>query len=73
MKPAYVMVDSFDVVKQFEIDLDITKTISLDLETWGLDCFTDKIRLAQVEVNDIVYVVNMESSDLAKSLLFTMV
>lgn len=73
MKPNYILVTSTDIVEQFEKSLEQTDTVSFDLETTGLDCFVDRLRLIQFEVNEDVYIVNVEDSGKAKSYFFTMI
>lgn len=64
MQKAYVIVETPVDVGNFQADLQKTKTVGYDIETTGLDPYLDRIRLAQFEVNNNIYILNLDDGDL---------
>lgn len=63
---SYVLIDTFKKIADFQEDLKLTKDIGLDLETNGLDWTTNEIRLAQFEVNDKIYFLNLDEQPIER-------
>ena len=59
MNQIYKLVTGAKEIAEFQIDLLATDTVVLDIETDGLDTFTNKIRLVQFEVNNNIYIINL--------------
>jgi len=57
------LTDLSPLLKELE-QLSNFKEIPLDIETWGLDSRTDKLRLVQLNINNSIYILNMEVLDM---------
>ena len=51
MERSYTLISTSKDLADFQLDLSKTDEIGYDIETYGLDWFSDDIRLAQYEVN----------------------
>jgi DNA polymerase-1 len=62
VKNGYRLITSVNDIGEFLNDLDATEEIAYDIETRGLDFLTDKIRLAQYELNGNIYILHLDAS-----------
>ena len=54
----YRFVSTEEEVKRFIVELQKANKIAFDIETTGLDFFTDKILLVQMKFNDFIYILD---------------
>jgi len=58
-------------IAQFFKELEGTEEVSFDLETWGTDFFTDKVRLAQYGLDSGIWLLNLEAFPTARGIFKT--
>lgn len=66
MQPSYILINDTRDIGEFQKDLAGVGFVGFDLETSGIDYFSDRIRLAQFKLGNKTYLLNFETCKDAK-------